>query len=57
MNIREAVARRISNSGDDIKTAVIEELASQVIDQASFASGTSIRGTRQGGKGTTEVKS
>ena len=57
MNIREAVARRISNSGDDIKNAVIEELASQVIDQASFASGTSIRGTRQGGKGTTEVKS
>ena len=33
MNIREAVARRISNSGADIKNAVVEELAAQVIDK------------------------
>ena len=33
MNIREAVARRISNSGPDIKNAVVEELAAQVIDK------------------------
>ena len=33
MNIREAVATKINNSGDDIKNAVVEHLASQVIDK------------------------